>query len=286
MTSSDPRAVLLADPAVLDALRRAIRKLVRPDDVDDIVQTALVAALADPGYPEERDVFIAWLVTKGRSRAIDHLRSTRRRENVVVDAPEGDVDAAPADGIASASAAHDAAEGLRFAQARIDEHAADPRTDRGVRWLMLRLRGESYEDIADDEGVRPEAVRRSVARLKGRLHAAWVTAAVVMLFVLLRGLYGRRPEDHVAQPVPAPSALPSVEPAAPAPPALTPQEIARGLRSDAIRECAAGQWERCMEDLNRAGLEDPAGDHDPKLEELRRKARAHLPDPLGKQPMR
>jgi len=69
---------LLADPAVLAALRKAVQKLVPSTDVDDVVQTALVAAPADPNYPDNRAAFIAWLVTKGRSRAVDHLRSTGR----------------------------------------------------------------------------------------------------------------------------------------------------------------------------------------------------------------
>jgi DNA-directed RNA polymerase specialized sigma24 family protein len=280
MPSADPRAAHLADPAVLDILRKAIRKIVRPADVDDIVQTAVVAALADPNYPEKRDVFIAWLVTKGSSKAIDHLRSTRRSEHVFTEAPEGDVNTLEPGPGASASAAHDATEALHFTQARIDERVADPRTERGARWLMLHLRGESYEDIADDERVRPETVQHAVARLKRTLHATWITAAaLVLLFALLRGLFGRNPEDEQARPEPLPSALPSIEPAAPLPPEPTPQEVARDLRNDAIRECGAGEWMRCVEDLQRAGEEDPAGARDPKVQELMRKARKHLPDP-------
>ena len=280
MPSADLRAVHLADPAVLDALRKAIRKLVRPSDVDDVVQNAIVSALADPNYPEPREVFIPWLVTKGRSRAIDHLRSTKRRENVVVDAPEGDVDAVPAGPLASASAAYDAAEALRFAGARIDERAADPTTGRGARWLMLHLRGETLEDIALDEGVKVKTVQRSVSRLKRNLHASWITAAaLVLLFFILRGLFGRSQEDERARPEPAPSAIPTLEPTAPVPPWPTPEEVARDLRNDAIRECGAGQWMQCMEDLQRAGEEDPAGDRDPEIQELLRNARKHMPDP-------
>jgi DNA-directed RNA polymerase specialized sigma24 family protein len=278
MPPADSRALYLADPAVLDPLRKAVRKLVRPADVDDVVQNAVVSALADPNCPETREAFIPWLVTKGRSRAIDHLRATRHRENLLVGAPEGDVDAVPCGGRANASAAHDTAEALRFAGARIDERAAGLSTDRGARWLMLHLRGETFEEIALDEGVKVKTVQHSVTRLKRHLHAAWITAAAaVILFVLLRGLYGRNRENERAHTVPAPSAIPS--PAPPPPPEPTPQEFARRLRDDAARECGAEQWERCMLDLQRAYEEDPQGQYDPQVQKLLRAARAHLPDP-------
>jgi hypothetical protein len=61
-----------------------------------------------------------------------------------------------------------------------------------------------------------------------------------------------------------------------------PQEFARRLRDDAARECGAKQWERCIEDLDRAYEEDPAGNLDPDVQKLLRAARAHLPDPEAK----
>ncbi|MGO9837630.1 MAG: RNA polymerase sigma factor [Polyangiaceae bacterium] len=275
--------MLLADPAVLDMLRKEVSKLVPRAEVDDIVQNAVVAALADPNYPEKHEVFVPWLLTKGRSRAIDHLRSRRRRDNVLTDAPEGDVDAVVDGPMASAAAAHDATEALRFIGARIDERATDPTTRRGARWLMLHLRGEDYEDIALDEGVKAETVQHSVARLKRHLHATWITAAAaVLLFFLLRGLYGRNPEDERAHQAPAPSALPTLAPPTPLPPVPTPQEFARQLRDDAARECGAGEWERCMEDLERAHMEDPEGNLAPDVQKLLSAARSHLPDPEAK----
>jgi hypothetical protein len=108
-------------------------------------------------------------------------------------------------------------------------------------------------------------------------------AALVLLFFLLRGLFGRNQEDERARPEPVPSALPTVEPPVPVP-TTTPEEIARDLRNDAIRECGAGEWMRCMEDLERAGYDDPAGNRDPKIQELLRNARKHLPDPKLRPP--
>jgi DNA-directed RNA polymerase specialized sigma24 family protein len=283
MPSADLRALLLADPVVLDMLHKAVRKVVPVADVDDIVQNAVVSALTDPNYPDKREAFIPWLLTKGRSRAIDHMRSRTRREHVVGDAPDGDVDAFADGSVASASEAHDAAEALRFTEAHIDERAADPSTAHGARWLMLHLRGETFEDIALDEGVKLKTVQHSVLRLKRHLHAAWITAAAaVLLFFLLRGLYGRNLENERAHHAPAPSALPSIAPPTPLPPVPTPQEFAHHLRDDAARECGAQQWERCMEDLDRAYEEDPAGNLDPEVQKLLRAARSHLPDPEAK----
>jgi DNA-directed RNA polymerase specialized sigma24 family protein len=285
MPSADLRALLLADPVVLDMLRKAVRKVVPVADVDDIVQNAVVSALTDPNYPDKREAFIPWLLTKGRSRAIDHMRSRTRREHVVGEAPKGDVDAFADGPVAGASDAHDAAEALRFTGARIDERIADPSTEHGARWLMLSLRGEALEDIALDEGVNVATVRSSVSRLKRHLHATWITAAAaVLLFFLLRGLYGRNPDNERAHQAPAPSTLPTFAPPTPLPPFPTPQEFARRLRDDAARECGAEQWERCMEDLQRAYMEDPDGNFDPEVQKLLRAARSHLPNPEAKPP--
>jgi RNA polymerase sigma factor (sigma-70 family) len=278
--AKDPRAAFLSDPEVLEALRRAVSKVVRRDDVDDIVQGALVSALADASYPPERGAFVAWLVARGRSRAIDHLRKKSRHDRVVEGAPEGDVDALQTEAPGAASGTHDILEAVRFTRKRLAEHAADPGAAASVRWLSMHLRGVPYDEIGEQEGVGVPAVRQAVSRLKRRLHAAWITAAAaILLFFGARALLERRQNVELAHPAPPPSEAPS---ALPAPSASvrwpTPEEVARDLRRDGVRECGEQKWAECWRDLDRAYQVDPAGE-DSGTSELRRKAAGRLAPP-------
>jgi DNA-directed RNA polymerase specialized sigma24 family protein len=297
----DPRAAFLSDPEILEILRKAVGKIVKKAEVDDIVQSALVGALSDPNYPAERPAFVAWLLTKGRSRAIDHLRKTKRHGRVVGEAPEGEVDemrpaSAAVDG---ASRGHDILEAARFTQMRLAEQASNPATAASVQWLLMHLRGVAYDEISAQEGVRAETVRQSVARMKRRLHAAWLTAAAaVILFFVARALLKRKPPEEIAHPtpsasgapplVPALSTVPSERPApsaAPAPSASPPenvQDAAREFRRDAARQCKAKKWIECLEDLRRAEEIDPAGALDPEIVKMESDARMHLPSRDGK----
>jgi hypothetical protein len=73
-----------------------------------------------------------------------------------------------------------------------------------------------------------------------------------------------------------------VPPEAPAPSspvdqAPTPQPSARELRERAFEECGAKQWEACLNDLQSASHDDPAGDRDPKVRRAYDDARDHVP---------
>ena len=100
---------------------------------------------------------------------------------------DGEVDDLPA---ARAEAAHDARDGLRFAQAKLDARAG---TGTSVRWLLLRLQGESFAAIAQAEGTSEEAVTKSVRRVRAQLRAAWVAVAAIAVFWILRALFGATP---------------------------------------------------------------------------------------------
>jgi RNA polymerase sigma factor (sigma-70 family) len=283
--AKDPRATFLSDPEVHAAVARVVRKLVRRDDVDDIVQSALASAMAAASYPAERDAFVAWLVARGRSRAIDHLRKKTRHERVVEGAPEGDVDALQTEAPGAASGTHDILEAARFTRKRLAEQAANPRAATSVRWLSMHLRGVPYDEIGELERVPVLTVRQAVARLKKRLHAAWITAAAALLLYFgARALLERRQDVELAHPTPPPpSAVPSEAPSAPPAPSpaarwQTPLEVARSLRLDGTRECAEAKWAECWRDLYRAHEIDPAGE-DKATSELRRKAAAHKPRP-------
>ncbi len=272
MTSRDPRTALLADAAIIASLRKAIASCVPAQEVDDLAQATLLEACKAADVPLEREGFKRWLSLKGRSNAIDFLRKSGRRkkwhgkDDVEVDDLPG----------ARAERAHDARDALRFAQAQVDERAG---AGKSARWLMLRLQGESFAAIAQAEGTSEEAVAKSVRRVRAQLRAAWAAVAVIALFWILRALFGRNPQGEVAHPHIVSS---TTSPEAPAPSssvdqAPTPGQYARELRLRALRECDAKQWASCLQDLQSASTDDPAGDSDPQVRRAFAEARSHLP---------
>ena len=207
MSSRDPRTAFLADAAILASLRKAIASRVPKQEVEDLAQATLLEAWAAVDYPAERDGFAKWLSIKGKSNAIDFLRKSGRRKRWH-DEEDEEVDALPT---AHAERVHDARDALRFAQAKLDERAG---AGTSVRWLMLRVRGESFASIAEAEGVAEATVTKSVRRLRVHLRTAWVAVAAVAIFWLLRALFGRNPQNEVAHPHVESSVSP---PEAPAP---------------------------------------------------------------------
>jgi DNA-directed RNA polymerase specialized sigma24 family protein len=273
MNSRDPRSALLADAAILASLRKAIAAIVPAQEVEDIAQATLLEAWQAEDSPLERDALGRWLALKGRMNAIDFLRKSGRRKRWH-GKDDVEVDDLPA---ARAEAAHDARDGLRFAQAKLDARAG---TGTSVRWLLLRLQGESFAAIAQAEGTSEEAVTKSVRRVRAQLRAAWVAVAAIAVFWILRALFGRNPQEERAHHDTVSSAAPPQAPAlsSSADEAPTPEQHARELRQRALRECDAKQWAPCLQDLQSASDYDPAGDSDPQVKRAKDEAKRHLPD--------
>jgi DNA-directed RNA polymerase specialized sigma24 family protein len=207
MTSRDPRTAFLRDASIVASMRKAIASRIPAQEIDDVAQATLLEAWQAADYPAERDAFERWLALKGRMNAIDFLRKSGRRKRWHGE-DDGEVDALPT---AHAEPVHDARDALRFAQAKLDERAG---AGTSARWLMLRVRGESFASIAEAEGVAEATVTKSVRRLRLQLRTAWVAVAAVAIFWLLRALFGRNPQIEIAHPHPGSSVSP---PEAPAP---------------------------------------------------------------------
>ena len=248
MTARDPRTAFLADAAILTSLRQAIASRVPHQEVDDVAQATLLEAWKAVDYPTEREGFRRWLSLKGRSNAIDFLRKRARRGRWV-GKDDGEVDDSPAPPPERANEARDA---LRFTQAMLDANAG---TGTSARWLLLRLRGESYASIANDEGTRVEVVAKSVGRLRKRLRTAWVAVAAVAAFFIVRMSFGPPPVASHGNPAPDASTL----------------------RMRGLRECDAGKWKSCLDDLDRARELDPDVAGDPAVQRATSEARSHLP---------
>src|SRR5258705_522792 len=76
----------LADPALRRTLEDFVRRRVGPSDVDDVVQTVLVDALAAADRPEEGEALRKWIIGVARHKVAD-LHRARGRERPT-DPPE------------------------------------------------------------------------------------------------------------------------------------------------------------------------------------------------------
>jgi hypothetical protein len=87
----------------------------------------------------------------------------------------------------------------------------------------------------------------------------------------------RGPEVPIARPdltgLPSPSETPSAAPSEPV-----------ALRTRAAAACDAHSWTECHDLLDRAARLDPAGDVDPAIQALRRRASEHMAPPIGSKP--
>jgi hypothetical protein len=144
---------------------------------------------------------------------------------------------------------------------------------RAAGWMFRSLAGESFREIAEDEGTSENAVYTAVSRLRATLRKAAHDGLVVLMVALFLGLLFKhmrhRPKDDlgIPSPKPAPTAVaPSPEPTAP------PQAQADELRQRAQDACDAKRWETCLRDLDAASDLDPNGDELPAVKELRKAA--------------
>jgi DNA-directed RNA polymerase specialized sigma24 family protein len=281
---SDPRHRYLGDPGVIARLRSSLARRVDPADLDDAAQTTMTAALEAGSYPEDLEAFERWLHQIGRAKVIDGWRRRRARERHLgkpLEPLDGEGNADPVDSLPAPSHGDspEVRDGLHFARGLLEAQAARRGDERPVRWLLKHAAGHACEDLAEEDGVPKATVEQAISRLRRRLRAAGIVAAVLAAFALVGGLLGRKPKNEEARP--APSAAPSLLAPPPAPIAPDPErerlQAVERVRDQARDECDRGEWVECVSDLDRARAEDPAGDLAPGVQELRHKAQSHLP---------
>jgi len=261
------RDQLLTDRAVHAGVRDVLRARRVPEaDRDDLLQETLWAAHRSPTLPDESAQWVKFACGIARNRANEYWSSPQRREVPLEAAGEEAVAAVPAD----AASTRDLIEKLT---------AETPRHRWPVlEWLARMAVGESLVEIAREEGVDYNVAHKRVTTLRRELRAKaaqWGVAVAVLALLVGGAWYVLRPKPETAQreerPVPV-----AVEP----PRAPTPEEKAQGLREEAREACGAGQWDRCEDRLDEAKQLDPAGEDNPLIQSLRRKAQgARHPEP-------
>ena len=259
---------LLAGPVMRRMLEDFVRRRVPSSDVDDVVQTVLVEALASPARPHEEQELRRWLVGIAKHKVVDHHR--KRSRETATDLPDVPVGPAPVEARSLAQWA---------------EQQAGPSSDAQstLEWMAREGEGEKLEAIAAEEKLPAARVRQRASRMRRWMKERWLAelaaaaALAIAAFVLWRIF---RKEEPITQPTPERPA-PSVSPDAPAP------ERARALRDRAFEACERSAWQECLDRLDEAKGLDPEGDSEPRAaaaraaatEALRTKAPAPTTDP-------
>jgi DNA-directed RNA polymerase specialized sigma24 family protein len=253
----------LGDPALRRALADFVRRRVPSGEVDDVVQTVLVEALAAPSRPRDPGELKRWLLGIARHKVVDlHRRSLREPPTEL---PDLEAAPPPIEARALARWAEEQAGGTGEAQ-------------KTLAWMAREGEGEKLEAIAAEEKVPAARVRQRVSRMRRWMKERWTAelAAVAMLTMLALAawwLLHKAPEEAHQQP-PAPPTI------APEPP--SPLDRARALRADALRACDRSEWRACLDGLDEARGLDPDGDRAPAVGAARQKAedalRAAPPD--------
>lgn len=216
----------VSDPQLRREVEAAVRRRVRSEEADDVVQATLADVLSAAQVPEEPEEFRRFVFGVARHKVFDHFRRQKRRQAEGVDELEA---AAPEPPLSARDI-------LRWAEGELP----DPEARSTFEWMLREGDGEKLEHIARDARVPAARVRKRVSRLRKLLRERWAAELMLLGFVLVLGglgaLYwyarGRTPDDFVKRepprPLPsAPRALPSQRPAgsaAPIPNLVAPEK--------------------------------------------------------------
>lgn len=252
--SSDltPSKRFLAEPAMRRVLEEFVRKRVPASDVEDIVQTVLVEALAAPSRPSDESELRRWLLGIARHKVVDHHR--RQSREAAGEIPDVPVEPPPVEEQSLAEWAEKQAGASRDARSTLE-------------WMAREGEGEKLEAIAAEEKVPAARIRQRVSRMRRWMKERWLAelaaaaALVVLGLVLWRIL---RKEEPITQPQPEPRPTTTVPDPV--------MERARSLRELAFESCDRSAWQDCLDRLDEARALDPAGDADPRVGAARRRA--------------
>jgi DNA-directed RNA polymerase specialized sigma24 family protein len=241
----------LADEDLRRSLREMIRRRAPSSEVEDLVQATLADALAANGAPADREELRRWLLGIARHKIADHYRRAGREQPQDL----GDVEAA--------SAPHGARDLMRWAEKSLPDGEKAKET---LDWMLREGHGEKLEAIAAEARVPAPQVRKRVSRLRRHLRARWaldLTAALVAIALGLGVWYAASHRSTVPIAKEAPSAFV---------PEVTPLDKARELRRVAFERCERGDWQGCLDGLDRAAELDREGDQDPRVGAARQQA--------------
>ncbi len=181
----------LADPSLRRDVEAAVRRRVRGEDAEDVVQATLADVLAAPRVPEADDEFRRFVFGVARNKVFDHFRRQRRQaegfddnETAGPEAPLSERDI------------------LRWAEGELP----DSESKHTLEWMLREGDGEKLEHIARDAKLPATRVRKRVSRLRRLLRERWaaeLTLAGLAVVLCFGGAYywllsrHRQPHDIV-----------------------------------------------------------------------------------------
>ena len=244
---STAKGAWLSDPEFRRALGSYVRRKVRAEDADDVVQSVLVEALAAPSIPPTVTEFRRWIFAVARNTIADHYRKRKNTEELGEHGKEhGEFDWIELE------------RWLERLAIRGNDHVQT------MQWMAREADGEKLEHIAQSEGLPAPRVRQRVSRLRRFLRKHWqAELALIAAIAIVSLVLARKWERGQTKPTIVPS------------PEFIAPEIARGkeTRRRAFEACDRQEWQPCLESLDEAKRLDPAGDATPDVQSLREKAK-------------
>lgn len=258
------RGERLANPALRRELEAVVRRRLRGEDADDVVQAALTDVLSAARVPEDGEEFRKFVFAVARNKVYDHFRRRARGAEV----PEmGEEEGLESPTFEAPLSAQDL---LRWAERKLP----DAEAEHTLEWMLREGDGEKLEHIARDVNLPAPRVRQRVSRLRRFLRERW--AAELMLGLLGVGLlaplaahyyrHWRAQQEEIVE-------MPRPEPP------RSPEARGRELRRAALDHCQRHDDALCLEGLDRAAALDPSGDGATNVVEARRAAALRLAPP-------
>jgi RNA polymerase sigma factor (sigma-70 family) len=248
----------LADPRLRRAVEAAVKRRVRGDDAEDVVQAALADVLSAARVPEDAEEFRRFVFAVTRNKVFDHFRR-RQREVPEDDAVEPAASEAPLS----------ARDILRWAE----QELPDSESHHTLEWMLREGDGEKLEQIARDANLPAPRVRQRVSRLRRFLRERWAAElmlGVLGLVVLTSGAILHYEQHHT------PGGVAQHDPKLRPEPPRSPEQRGRELRRVALERCNGGDAQQCLDGLDRARALDPKGDAAPEVVGARSAAAARL----------
>lgn len=256
MPTSREQQLEIGSPEIRRMLNDFVKRRVPDADVDDVVQTVLVEALASDRVPTDKVELRKWLTGVARHKIADlHRKGARERPAEIPD-------------IETAPPPVEEHELVRWAEEQAKQGGKEGGAT--LRWMAREGEGDKLEHIAAEEKLPAATVRQRVSRMRRFMKERWLAeiaaaALVVTLlgFALWRFVLAPRPD--IAKETPEESPPPKKGP----PIAPSPLERAAELRRAATESCAKRDDVGCEQALDEAKRLDPAGEASPEVKRLR-----------------
>jgi DNA-directed RNA polymerase specialized sigma24 family protein len=245
---SHPNARRIASPAVHERILTVLRGKVQHADVMDAMQKVYVRLLLlVEELPDTDDELLALVTVVAKGKLVDHKRRQSIELARNVDADDEGVIELPAK-VLSAYTTTEWKRLFAFVEKLEERGEVQPGFLRVARRLAA---GETYEDIAPDEGISAPTLRKRMERERRNLVARWIAYSGVggAVLALLLFLFARKPKPEI---VAAPGPVFSSPPASTAVAVETPAQQAARLRSEAKVLCDKQEWAGCWTKLDEA----------------------------------